>query len=75
MGFVLEGLDTESYDRQYSDRELVCRILLYFRPYTRLMLLVAVMITLNSAAGTVGPIMISKALNLITEHPSTPVIC
>ena len=74
MGFVLEGLDTESYDRQYSDRELVRRILSYFRPHTRLMLLVAVMITLNSAAGTGGPILISKALNLITQHPSTPVI-
>ena len=74
MGFVLEGLDTESYDRQYSDRELVRRIIRYFRPYARLMLLVAVMITLNSAAGTGGPILISKALNLITEHPSTPVI-
>lgn len=74
MGFVLEGLDTESYDRQYSDRELVRRIIRYFRPYARLMLLVAVMITLNSAAGTGGPILISKALNLITEQPSTPVI-
>lgn len=74
MGFVLEGLDTETYDRQYSDRELLRRILLYFRPHTRLMLLVAVMITLNSAAGTGGPILISKALNLITQHPSTPVI-
>ena len=35
MGFVLDGLETEDYDRQYGDRELVRRIASYFRPYTR----------------------------------------
>ncbi len=41
MGFILDGLDTESYDRSYSDRELVRRILSYFRPHARRMLIVA----------------------------------
>jgi ATP-binding cassette subfamily B protein len=74
MGFVLDGLDTEDYDRQYSDRELVSRIISYFRPHARQMLLVAVMITLNSAAGTGGPILISKALNVVKENPSTAIM-
>ena len=26
MGFILDGLETEAYDRSYSDRELVRRI-------------------------------------------------
>ncbi len=30
MGFILDGLDTENYDRSYSDRELVRRIVGYF---------------------------------------------
>ena len=30
MGFILDGLDTESYDRTYSDRELIRRIVGYF---------------------------------------------
>ncbi len=71
MGFVLDGLDTESYDRSYSDRELVRRILGYFRPHIRLMILIAVMIALNSAAGTGGPIIISKALDVVASDPST----
>jgi len=71
MGFILDGLDTEAYDRNYSDRELLGRILGYFRPYTRLMLLVGAMIALNSAAGTGGPILISRALDLLAENPST----
>ncbi len=35
MGFIMDGLDAEDYDRSYSDRELVRRILRYFRPKLR----------------------------------------
>ena len=31
MGFILHGLDTESYDRTYGDRELIRRIIGYFK--------------------------------------------
>ncbi len=71
MGFILDGLDTEAYDRNYSDRELLARIVSYFRPYTRQMILVAITITLQSAAGTGGPILISKAIDLLAQDPST----
>ncbi|MBS1252847.1 MAG: putative ABC transporter ATP-binding protein [Anaerolineales bacterium] len=71
MGFILDGLETESYDRQYRDRDLLRRIINYFRPYSRLMILVAVAISLNSAAGTGGPILISRGIDLLAETPST----
>ncbi len=71
MGFILDGLDTEAYDRNYTDRELLSRIISYFRPHTRQMTLVAVMITLNSAAGTGSPILISRAIDMVAENPST----
>jgi len=74
MGFVLDGLETESYDRNYSDRELVRRIVRYFRPYGRQMLVVAVMVTLNSAAGTGGPILIARAIDLVKTDSSTPML-
>ncbi len=70
MGFILDGLDTEAYDRNYSDRELVSRIISYFRPHTRRMMLVAVMIALNSVAGTGGPIIVSKAIDVVAANPS-----
>ena len=70
MGFILDGLDTEAYDRNYSDRELLSRIIGYFRPYTRQMILVAIMIALNSVAGTGGPILISKAIDVVAQDPS-----
>jgi ATP-binding cassette subfamily B protein len=71
MGFILDGLDTEAYDRNYSDRELVRRIAGYFRVYARRMVLVACMIVLNSAAGTGGPILISRAIDVVAGHPAT----
>ena len=71
MPFLLDGLDTEDYDRNYKDTELIRRIGGYFRPARAQMLLAAGMLTLNSAAGTGGPILISRALDLVVENPST----
>jgi len=71
MPFILDGLDSEEYDRTYKDRELLRRIARYFRPYRRQAILASTMLTLNSAAGTAGPILISKALDLIKRNPST----
>ncbi len=71
MGFILDGLETESYDRQYSDRELLRRILGYFRPYRRQMILVAVTLTLNSVTSTASPILISRAVDTLSEKSST----
>ncbi len=70
MGFILDGLETEDYDRQYSDRELLNRVVGYFRPYSRKMLLVSVMITLNSAASTAGPILVSKGVDILAVDPA-----
>ncbi|MFW9894027.1 MAG: ABC transporter ATP-binding protein, partial [Candidatus Thorarchaeota archaeon] len=70
MGFILDGLDSETYDREYGDRELVGRILSYFKPHRGRMVVVAVMITLNSVAGTGGPILISRAIDIIAENAS-----
>ena len=71
MGFILDGLDTEDYDRQYGDRELIGRIISYFKPYTNKMILVGVMIALNSLAGTGGPVLIAKAIDYITINNTT----
>lgn len=74
MGFILDGLDTESYDRNYSDRELLRRIVAYFRPYRWRMVLVAVLILINSVAGTAAPIVISATLDRVGGAPDTSLI-
>lgn len=70
MGFVLDGLETESYDREYRDRDLLLRILRYFRQHARRMIVVAVVLTINSAAGSGGPIAISRAIDAVGADPS-----
>jgi len=70
MGFIFDGLDTESYDREYSDRDLLRRIVSYFRPFGRKMALVALMLTLQSVAGSGRPIVIAKAIDQVAETPT-----
>jgi len=71
MGFIMDGLDAEEYDRKYSDRVLVNRILQYFRPEMGRMTIVAVTIVLSSLANTAIPIYISRALDDLQKDSST----
>ncbi len=65
----MDGLETESYDRQYRDRDLLKRIAGYFGRYRGKMVLVACMLTLNSLFGTAGPILISESIDLVRDNP------
>lgn len=71
MGFIMDGLDAEEYDRQYSDRMLVRRILGYFRPQLPRMLAVATAIVLSSAVSTGLPIFISDGLDRLQTDTTT----
>ena len=57
MGFIMDGLDAETYDRTYKDNQLVARIIGYFRPQLTVMLIVAVLVVLNSLMDTAFPIL------------------
>jgi ATP-binding cassette, subfamily B, bacterial len=70
MGFVMDGLDAEAYDRQYTDRQLVGRILGYFRPQTRRILLVAASITAAALLDVAVPVYISRSLDQLPTAPS-----
>jgi len=74
MGFILDGLDTESYDRNYSDKDLLKRIMDYFRPYSAQMLLVGFLLLLNSAASTASPILIAQGIDLVGLTPTLNMI-
>lgn len=74
MGFVLDGLDTESYDRQYSDKELTARIAGYFAKHKKKLIFVVIALVLNSAAGSVAPVLISTAIDMISGSPTVPLM-
>jgi ATP-binding cassette subfamily B protein len=70
MGFLMDGLDPEAYDRTYTDRQLVERILGYFRPQSRKMLVVALAVVLTSLVDTGVPIVISRSLDRLQLDPA-----
>jgi ATP-binding cassette, subfamily B, bacterial len=74
MGFILDGLESEAYDRTYSDRQLISRVLTYFRPYRRQLLVIGLALTLNSAVGTAGPILIARAIDIVAHTTTTQVM-
>ena len=61
----MDGLEAEAYDRSYSDRALIARIIGYFRPKLPIMIVVAVLIVLNSLLDTAFPILISKSIDTL----------
>lgn len=69
MGFIMDGLESEDYDRSYSDLELVKRILGYFRPHLLKMFIVALVVLLNSLTYLALPIIISAAIDQLQFTP------
>jgi ABC-type multidrug transport system fused ATPase/permease subunit len=74
MGFILDGLETEAYDRNYSDRELLRRLLSYFAPHRRKMIGVAAAISLNSLAGAAGPVVLARGLDLLARDKGSGIL-
>jgi len=67
MGFVMDGLGAESYDRTYSDRALLARIYQYFRPHLPTMYFVAGMIFLNAVMDAALPILIARGIDRLVD--------
>lgn len=74
MGFIMDGIDAEAYDRQYSDRQLMRRIGSYFRPQAKRVTLITGMIVLNAVMDMVLPVLISQGIDEITGNQATTAI-
>lgn len=71
MGFIMDGLDAEDYDRQYSDWQLVKRILGYFKPHLWKMIVVGSVVFLSSVMDLILPVVVSQALDQLQFTPET----
>jgi ABC-type multidrug transport system fused ATPase/permease subunit len=65
MGFILDGLDAEAYDRNYSDLALARRIAGYFGPVRRIVVFVALMIVLGTVMDTVLPVLLARGIDTL----------
>jgi ABC-type multidrug transport system fused ATPase/permease subunit len=65
MAFIMDGLGAESYDRTYSDRQLIERIRTYFRPESAKIGLVTAMVVINSLLDATLPVLIASGLDRV----------
>ena len=70
MGFIMDGLETEAYDRQYSDRQLLSRIASYFRPWRGRMAGVGGVLALASLSEFAAQVVVSKSLDAVSRAKS-----
>ena len=73
MGFF-SGLNDEKYDRQYTDRELIRRIFDYFKPQTRRLAWVIVLVVVLAGIGAALPVVVSRMVDSLKEQPSLQAI-
>ena len=57
------GLDSETYDRQYSNKALLSRIWSYARAYKKQIIVILIAIFLQGSIGALPPLLISKVLD------------
>jgi ATP-binding cassette, subfamily B, bacterial len=69
MGFF-EGLDAEKYDRTYSDRMLIDRIIYYFKPQWKRMLVVIVAVVVMAGLGAFQPVVVSRGVDAMKQTNS-----
>ena len=62
------GLDTERYDRQYSDRQLARRMAGYFTHFHRQLWIIAILLILISIAGALQPIIVSAGIDVLNTN-------
>ena len=73
MGFFA-GLNDEKYDRQYTDRDLLRRILEYFKPQTTRFVWVLVLVVILAGIGAALPVVVARMVDLLKERPSLQAI-
>ena len=71
---LFRGLNAEAYDRQYSDRELVRRISVYFRSHRGRILGITVMILAIAGTEAAQPFIVARGLDALVAAPDLRVV-
>ncbi len=69
-----DGLETESYDRQYTDRQLFARIAEYFKPQTRRFIWVAISMIVLGIVLAALPVVVARLVDALKTQPSVTII-
>lgn len=64
------NLDSERYDREYTDRQLAARMAGYFRPYGLKVTIIVFLLLLISIAGALQPWIVSRGVDILESNPT-----
>ena len=67
MGFIMDGLAAEGYDREYSDLQLIGRIYRYFKPFVGTMLTVGGAVFMAAVLDASLPLLVSLGIDRLTD--------
>ncbi|MBN2550962.1 MAG: hypothetical protein JXB15_17495, partial [Anaerolineales bacterium] len=67
MGFF-SGLASEGYDRQYTDRQLLARLMQYFRPYGVQLAAVTALVLTISLTGAAIPVIVARGVDYLSSQ-------
>jgi ATP-binding cassette subfamily B protein len=70
MGFFA-GLDVEAYDRKYSDKQLLGRMMAYFKPHAGKLLGIGWLSLFTALAGAAVPLLLARALDEMGDTITT----
>lgn len=68
MAAIMSGLDAEAYDRQYTDSQLVGRVVDYFRVQRRKVLAVSLALIILAVLGAAPPVIVARGVAVIDEQ-------
>lgn len=71
---MFAGLDSEAYDRTYSDRELMRRVARYLGRERRRVIIAGVLIALLAILTAVQSLVVAAGINLLDQAPSTTLL-
>ncbi|MFL7812235.1 MAG: ABC transporter ATP-binding protein [Anaerolineales bacterium] len=73
MGFF-SNLDTEAYDREYSDRELIQRIGSYIKPHQTQLIWIGLLLVVLGAASAALPLVISDSIDRLNVNKNDSLV-
>lgn len=74
MGFIMDGLESEGYDRQYSDSALLKRIGVYFRPFRLRLVFIALVLAAASLSEFAAQVLIAWSLDTASTDSRTSIL-
>lgn len=74
MADILDGLEVEAYDRQYSDRVLLGRLVRYFSSQRGRLLAITGTVMISALTEALLPVTVSQGVNLLASKPDDRLI-